>query len=68
MDGLSTAARLITLEVNVVRFARLRSIDGPDESSDTLGKKGHHASADYVNREEASALQNLDEQCGENPT
>jgi len=39
----------------------------PFESFDTLREKGHYASADYVNRGEASALQNCsDEKCGEN--
>ena len=37
-----TVARLITSEVKIVRFARLRRIDGPDESSDTLRKKAIH--------------------------
>jgi len=50
----------------LVLLNRPRSIDGPDESFDTLREKGHYASADYVNRGEASALQNLDEKCGEN--
>lgn len=30
---------LITFEINMVRFPRPRTIDGPDESSDTLRKK-----------------------------
>lgn len=32
-----------------------------------IKEKGHQVSVDYVNREEASALQNLDAKCGENP-
>jgi hypothetical protein len=44
---------------NLVLSNRPRSIDGPDESLDTLREKGHYASADYVNRGEASAVAKL---------